>query len=347
MAMNYNDLKALALAAVKTEKNAPVAYSVSDGETYSNLEVNEALRNEINARSCDLYSFEENKNTIFRLISETIDEILPARVMQMYEQFAETRTVAQGDKAIFRIRITEASRRRAKTFITRAGLAGRYETFMLDGAELEVGTAAIGSAARLGFEEFLDGRWTLADFTEVVMESMDEYIYAEIAKALKNMTDNLQATNKATEAGFDEAVMDELLAIADSYGRSSIFCTQEFAAKMVPAEGWRSGDMKNALWNNGYLANYKGHAVVILPQSLVDETNTTKVVDPSWAYIIPSGQERPVKIAFEGATQIRTVSDNDDWSQDIQWYRKFGVAVFMTNYICAYQNTELTTATRS
>ena len=32
--------------------------------------------------------------------------------------------------------------------------------------------------------------------------------------------------------------MDRLIAIADSYGRSSIYCTYEFAATMVPSEGW-------------------------------------------------------------------------------------------------------------
>ena len=51
MAMDYKDLKGLFLAAVKTDKNSPVAYSVSDNETYSNLEVNEAIRNEINSMS--------------------------------------------------------------------------------------------------------------------------------------------------------------------------------------------------------------------------------------------------------------------------------------------------------
>ena len=41
--------------------------------------------------------------------------------------------------------------------------------------------------------------------------------------------------------------------------------------------------MKDQKWNNGYLANYKGHNVIVLNQSLVDETNTTKVIDPAYA----------------------------------------------------------------
>lgn len=344
---NFNDVRALMVAAAKCDPKAPIAYSVSDSEKYSFDEVNEAARQELNKLASDYSTFRENQNTIFRLIEETIDEVIPEKVMQAYQQFADTKTVAQGEKAIYTIRITEAARRRAKTFVTRVALAGRYETFILEGATLEVGMAAIGSAARLGFEEFLDGRWTMADFMDLVMEGMDEYIYTEIAKALKNMTDTLPTANKATSAGFDETTMDELVAIADSYGRSSIFCTYEFAATMVPAEGWRSDEMRNERWTSGYIANYKGHNVVVLPQSVEDETNAKKVIDPSWAFIIPTGKEKPVKIAFEGQTCVRMKDDNDDWSKEMQWYRKFGVAVLANNYVCAYQNTELTMDTRS
>lgn len=344
--MDFKNLLELSLAAARSEKNAPVAYSVSDTEKYSAAEVDRALRDELSAIACDYKTFRENKNTIFRLIEETIDEILPVRVMQQFERFADVRTVAQGDKAVFTQRISEAAKKRAKTFVTRVGLAGRYEVFMLDGQSLEVQTSAIGAAARLGLEEFLDGRWTWADMTSLVIEGMDEYIYVEIAKALEALVENLPAANKTSQAGFDEGAMDDLLAIADSYAHSTIFCTQEFAAKMVPPEGWVSNDMKDEHWNRGYLANYKGHDVVILPQSMTDATNTQKVIDPAKCYIIPAGMEKPVKIAFEGQTLVRTEDHNDDWSTDIHWYKKFGLATFANTAICYYENTELTLATR-
>ena len=262
-------------------------------------------------------------------------------------QFADVKVLPQGDKAIFRKRITEASRKRAKTFVTQVGLAGRYEVFMLDGETVEVQMSAIGSACRIGFEEFLDGRIQFSDLTEVMLEGMDEYIYKEVAKALEAAVKNLPEVNQAEFAGFDEATMDELLAIADSYGHSVIYCTYEFAAKMVPAEGWASNDMKSTLWERGYLANYKGHQVIILPQSMTDQTNTEKVIDPAQAYIIPVGSDKPVKLAFEGPTAVREVEDNDDWSRDLQTYKKFGIATLLNHWMCSYRNTDLKKATRS
>lgn len=338
--LQFDELKKLAKAAAH---NVPIEFSAQ--EKYSADDVNELLRAQFDLLAPDYKGFRRNQNAIFELIEETIDDILPARVMDQYMDFADVRVVAQGDKAIFRQRITEAARKRAKTFVTRVGLAGRYETFMLDGKTIEVTMGAIGAAVRLGFEEFLDGRYSFADFTDIIVEGMDDYIYAEIAKALENAMNELPAVNKITTSSFDEKSMDKLLAISDSYygGRSAIYCTYEFAATMIPSEQRMSNDMKSTLWNNGYLGNYKGHQVIILRQSVTDATNTEKVIDPSYAYIIPVGAEKPVKLAFEGPTAVRmtTTEMNDDWSQDLQTYKKFGIAIFTNPGICQYQNTSL------
>ena len=336
--LKFDSLVKLAVAA-----SNKTSFSFSENEKYSAEQTSDLLRAQMNLLAHDYRSFRENKNTIFSLIEQTIDEVLPAKVLQQYEQFADISTVAQGDKVVFVRRITEASRMRAKQFVTQVGLAGRYETFMLDGERLEVKTSAIGSAARIGFEEFLDGRIQFSELTDVIIEAMDEYIYREIAKALATAVEELPAPNKVTASTFDAASMDRLLAIADAYAGApaTIYCTYEFAATMLPAEAWASNDMKNTIWGEGYLPRYKGHNIVLLPQSMEDATNAKKVIDPSNAYIINSGVEKPVKIAFEGQTAVREVSDNDDWSRDMQTYKKFGVAILTNPSICVYKNNSL------
>lgn len=346
--MKFEDLRKLAKAA---RNKTPLTFSVNGKtESYDSKAASELLREQFKLLAPDYWGYKKHENEIFQLIGETIDEILPNKVMQQYEQFADVRTVAQGDKAIFRLRVSEASRKRAKAFVTRVGLAGRYETMMLDGKELEVGTAAIGHAIRIGFEEFLDGRWDFADFTDIMAEGMNEYIYAEIAKALQETVNQLPVANTYTAAGFDPGKMDELLAISDSYGTgvSTIYCTREFAATMKPVDPtWASDAMKDTLFRQGYFTEYKGHPVVILQQSTVDENNLEKVIDPAYAYIFANVGEKPVKVVFEGQTLVRNEDHNDDWSQDLQTYKKFGVAVFSNPSICVYQNTDLKKASRS
>ena len=341
MALSRKDLFTLAKTVAKANPSSQVAYSFGN-EKFSYSDLNDTLRNELREIAGTYALYRENKNTIFALMEETIDDILPKKVLEQYGQFAEIKTFSQGDKPVFTQRITVASKRRAKQFITKVGLAGIYEVFKLDGKSYEVPTSAFGGAAQIGFEEFLDGRIDFADVLDIVMEGLDESVYLEIERVLKGAVTNLQANNKTTQDSFIEAEMDKLLAVADSYGQATIYCTYEFAATMVPAEGWVSDAMKDQKWNNGYLANYKGHRVIVLPQSYEDETNSKKVIDPSYAWIIPTGgNDKPVKIALEGQTIVREI-ENADMSREIQVYKKMGVAAIITNNICVYRNTGLT-----
>lgn len=338
--LDRNNLFELAKVTANAKKGAPTAYSFGENK-FSYAELNDTLRKELNEYAATPALYRENKNTIFSLMEVIVDDVLPAKVMEMYGMFAEIKQFAQGEKAIFTQKVTAASRRRAKQFITRVGLAGVYEVFKLDGRKYELAATAFGGAAQISIEEFLDGRVDLAELLDIVMEGLDEAIYKEIAHALKAGIESLQESNRHSQSGFSEVEMDRLISIADSYGKATIYCTYEFAATMVPSEGWVADAHRVEKWNNGYLANYKGHQVIVLPQSFEDETNSKKVIDPSYAYIIPVGADKPVKIAFEGQTLVREL-EQYDWSKHIDVYKKVGVGAIVTNNICVYQNTALT-----
>ena len=236
MALEYKDLLSLAKTVAKANSSAPTAYSFGD-KKFGYGELQDTLRDEFKNLAGTYSLYRENKNTIFALLEETIDDVLPQRVLEQYSQFAEIKTFKQGDKPIFTQKITTASRRRAKTFIGKVGLAGLYEVFKLDGQSYEVTTNAIGGAAQIGFEEWLDGRVDFADVLDIVMEGLDSCIYIEIEKQLIGAIAHVQTANKVSVTGFVEKKMDDLISIADSYGKAAIYCTYEFAAQMVPAEG--------------------------------------------------------------------------------------------------------------
>ena len=346
MALNRNSLFTLAHKVADANPSAPVAYSF-ENKNYSYADLDNTLREELNSLIGTYALWRENHNIVFALMEEIITDKLPAKVMQQYGAFAEVKTYRQGEKPIFTQKITEASRRRAKQFIAMpAGLAGRYEVFKLDGRSYEVKTSAMGAACQIAIEEFLDGRIDMATVLDIVMEGMDDKIYAEIANVLIAAVENIQDANKVLADSFVEAEMDALLAVADTYGngRSTIYCTFEFASQMLPDNAWDQGrmsdSMKDEYWRNGRLANYKNHQVIVLRQSFVDETNTEKVIDPSYAWIIPGGAEKPIKIAFEGDTMIKE-EDNEDWSKSIHFYKKVGVAAMINNDICVYKNRSL------
>lgn len=339
--LDRNNLVQLMKVVAKADRTAPVSYSFN-GENFSYDALNDTLRTELNAYADTYAKYRENKNMIFSLIEETLDDVLPKKVSAAYDQFAETKTFAQGDKPIFKRKTN--SRTRAKQFITRVGLAGIYEVFKLGANEesFEVRTSAIGGAAQIGFEEFLDGRVDFAEVLAIVMEGMDELVYHEVGEALKASVNQLPAANRVATNGFDEAAFDRLLTVAAAYGDPTIYCTYEFAVRMIPQEAWRYTEaMKDELWRTGRLANYKGKNVVILPQGFTDETNTTKVIDPGYCYILPTGADsKPVKIAFEGNTIVDEYV-NKDRSREVQVYKKVGVVAMVANNVCIYVDTEL------
>jgi len=342
MALDMKNLSILMKTVAHANPSSQTKFSYNGVDTqFSYSDLNDTLRNELKEIAGTYQLYRANRDTLFTLMEETIEDVLPQKVIEQYGQFAEIKTFAQGDKPIFTQKITEASKRRALQFVTKVGLAGRYEVFKLDGKSYEVPTSAFGAAAQISIEEFLDGRVDFADLLDIIMMGLDRAIYIEIERALKAGVSQLPTANQATETDFVEKTMDRLISIADSYGRATIYCTYEFAATMVPESGWRSDAMKDQRWNNGYLANYKGHNVIVLPQSYEDETNAVKVIDPAYAWIIPTGAEKPVKVAFEGGTQMREV-ENEDWSKEVEVYKKVGVAAIMTNNICVYKNTSLT-----
>ena len=338
--LDFVNLVALAKAAMSADKNAPVAYSY-EGKNFSYDQVNSTLCEELNELLGSPAKYRDNKNVFFKLVEETIGEKVPNKVANLYEQLAEVKTFAQGEKPVFKRKNTN-SRIRAKQFITKVGLEGVYEVFKLGGMEsFEVPTTAIGGAAQIGLEELLDGRVDFAELIEIVMEGIEDRIQEETAKAMVAGIAQLPAANVVDWTGFDESEFDRLLTIADAYGngKATIYCDFMFAAKLIPAEVRMSDNMKNELWDKGYFTSYKGHPVVILPNSLEDATNVKLAIDPSYCWIIPN-TGKPIRIAFEGGT-LTDDRKNADWSTEIQVYKKIGVAAMFTSDICVYHDKSL------
>lgn len=341
-----------------------------DISQYSVKDVKGALKAELQALAPDLNSYRKNKYDIFQIIQEAYDEVLPDYVGNFIGQFAEIKSVPNGQKASF---IVKRGRRRAKTFVTEVGLSGTYEAFRLDVDTFEVAAKAYGGAAYIDFERYLTGDEDLTEPMNLLLEGLEEAIYREMMKALIStvMNGDMPAANQATTTTFDPETMQQLCTIAKSYGGGSavIFATPEFIQKMGPdaigmpiygpyalaaapitpgsAPGYATPiysprDIAD-IAATGYITVFRGTPIVQLPQNFTDEENDTYQIPPSFAYIFPAGSEKIIKVVFEGNTQV------DDWkhrdrSMEIEIYKKFGIAILTTNNWCVYRNLELETA---
>ena len=92
--------------------------------------------------------------------------------------------------------------------------------------------------------------------------------------------------------------------------------------------------------NTGYITLFRGTPIVQLPQSYVDETNAVTQINPGFAYIMPTGGEKIVKVVFEGPTRLDEFKGRDR-SFEIEVYKKIGIAILTHHNWCIYENTDL------
>lgn len=334
------ELKDLALHAVRG--TAPA--------NFTNETVDDALRGEM-AKMCDsINNFQRNKYDIFDIIITAADEVVPNKVFDVMGMFAEIRNVPQGQKALFKR--GNVGRNRAKKFLTQVGLSGVYETFRLDNETFELGAYAVGGAATIDFERFLDGAENMADLMDIITEGLTDAVFGEVQKCLIAAADAVgrPAANKVVSNTFEGDKMFKLVSTVKAYGGSAvIFATPEFVGEMGPDaivpvganyQGVYHPDDINAIHNSGYINIFRGTPVVQIPQSFIDENNEKTWINPQYAYVLPAGKEKIVKIVFEGQTQMWDFI-NKDQSIEIHTYKKMGAAILTHHNWGIYQNTSI------
>lgn len=333
--MTLQEIKELAVYAAKGE--APANYSANN--------VDAALADGFRELASSVNQFMKNRYDIYDIIIEAVDEVVPNKVIDAVGIFAEVQTVAQGQKALFKKKIGRA---RAKKFLTQVGLSGVYETFRLDNSTFEVSAHAIGGAATIDFERMLDGAENLSEYVAILTEAQTDAVYGEVQKALRAAAGQMQATNKVIANTFNSDNMIKLVNVVKAYGNGAvIFAPPEFVAAMgadaiVPVganyQGIYHPQDIDAIHNTGYINIFRGTPVIQIPQSFVDENNNTTWIDPQLAYVLPTGNERVVKVVFEGNTQVYDFV-NRDQSMEIHTYRKLGTAILTYHNWGIYKNT--------
>ena len=340
--MTISELKQLAVYAAKGQ--APTEFSVEN--------VNDALVDGLRELAGSVNQFMKNRYDIYEIIIEAADEIVPKKVIDAVGMFAEVKQVGQGQKAMF---TTKLGRMRAKKFLTQVGLSGVYETFRLDTGRFEVSAHAIGGACTIDFERMLDGAENMAELVQILTEAQTDAVYQEVQKALRAAVEKegVPANNRASGNEFDSAEMMKLISTVRAYGSGAvIFAPPEFVAAMgaddivpVPESGNYGGVYHpqdiDAIHNTGYINLFRGTPIVQIPQSFIDENNEKTWIDPRLAYVLPTGNERVVKVVFEGQTQVYDFV-NRDQSMEIHTYRKLGTAILAYHNWAIYENKGIT-----
>ncbi len=337
--MTIAELRELARHAAR--RTAPTEFSVAN--------VDAAIADEFKKMTGSINNFMRNRYDIYDIIIENADEIVPVKVMDAMGQFAEVIAIANGDQKVFKR--GGLGRNRAKKFLTQVGLNGLYETFRLDHETFTIGMKSIGGAVGIDFERMMDGAESLAEFMSVLAEAQEDAIYVEVQNALMAAAEStvMPGANKVAGA-YSAADLQKLVNIVKTYGGSAtIFASPEFVAAMGPDAIVPPTANLPGVYNprdiediaaNGRIKMFRGTPVVELRQSFLDEKNEQVMINPQFAYVLPSGKEKIVKVLLEGATQMYDVV-NPDQSIEIHTYKKVGVGILAFNNWGIYKNTAI------
>ena len=337
--MTIAELRELARHAA--HRTAPTEFSVAN--------VDAAIADEFKKMTGSINNFMRNRYDIYDIIIENADEIVPVKVMDAMGQFAEVIAIANGDQKVFKR--GGLGRNRAKKFLTQVGLNGLYETFRLDHETFTIGIKSIGGAVGIDFERMMDGAESLAEFMSVLAEAQEDAIYVEVQNALMAAAEStvMPGANKVAGA-YSAADLQKLVNIVKTYGGSAtIFASPEFVAAMGPDAIVPPTANLPGVYNprdiediaaNGRIKMFRGTPVVELRQSFLDEKNEQVMINPQFAYVLPSGKEKVVKVLLEGATQMYDVV-NPDQSIEIHTYKKVGVGILAFNNWGIYKNTAI------
>ena len=322
------------------------------GTTFSAEDTNEAAM-KIIMEKCGLNETSTARDIrraevdVFALIEETIDEILPAKLSGVLQNFAEVKVFPRDAEVVFNIE--KIGRNRAKLTISKGARAGIYRAARLDSKYFSLNTSVYTVSVFVTLEELILGTASLQEYFNNILEGFEEIVYKEVFNAL--------ASGKAV-AGYDRinvggsastskdalgAAIDKVMPVVKQYGNPIVFGSFEALSglynPLAEDAGYPNLEDSQDVRKYGRVQIYKGAQLVELPNYLVDNTNDEWFYDKKYVFVLPTGI-KPVKVALKGDMVIQKNTQSVG-SEKWEASKMMGVGVAMANNFAVIEITDL------
>jgi len=287
-----------------------------------------------------------NKVHIMALIEEVIDVLLPQKLQERVEMFAEVKSYARDAEVVFDIKAL--GKRRAFLTIKKGQRGGLYQAARLDDKQmsLPVWTETVGVYITL--EEILLGKYSLQELMNNILDGFVERMYVLVIEALQAAyVTGVPSANKASAAGFVPASIDPIIRVIAAYGTPVIMGFHNLVTKINNITYAVSTHNPNVpvsdldeMKENGFIGKYKSVPVIKLPNYILNEvTNATWMLDETQLFILPTGT-KPVKVALKGDL---TIIDDVHPTGSEEWnaHKMLGVGILLFNNIGIYDDSSL------
>ena len=284
----------------------------------------------------------KNQQVLFDLIEEVVPNLLQSGWQDnpFFNEYVETKNIDIGDQNVF---YTED-----ETILSVSKVSGNHWDIdrqrLGKGTSFSVATSWYGIAIYSEYERLLTGAEDFSTFVTKLYEAVDRFVNESIYKAFCDAAKKLPGG--ATGAGqwvktgsLDNTTKDTFMTLIEDVQMATgmdvvIMGTKAALSKLDGMQDiqWISEDMKVARNTTGRIGYFEGVRLVELRQGFRLNDTTNRLIDDKQLFIMPTGDNRFVKLVNEGQPEMRQANDNTtnlDMTYDYRYMFKMGVAVMI------------------
>ena len=187
------------------------------------------------------------------------------------------------------------------------------------------------------FERVVMGAEDFAKFVNKMYEAYDRYVKNALYDAMVGYATTLvgqfKKSGSLTEA--DLNALCDLVETATGY-QVRIMGTKAALRNVTALKGseYYSDSMKDEHYKTGLLGWFEGRELIEIPQVFEKNKVGTYKIDNTLLWIMPTSEEKFIKLVNEGDTQLRAITDKDanmDMTYEQEMMTKLGVAVMLNS----------------
>ena len=284
----------------------------------------------------------KNQQVLFDLIEEVVPNLLQSGWQDnpFFNEYVEVKNIDIGDQNVF---YTED-----ETILSVSKVSGNHWDIdrqrLGKGTSFSVATSWYGIAIYSEYERLLTGAEDFATFVTKLYEAVDRFVNESIYQAFCDAAEKLPggasgAGQWVKTGALDAAAKDTFMTLIEDVQMATgmdvvIMGTKSALMKLEGMQdiNWVSSEMKNERNTTGRIGYFEGIRLVELKQGFRLNDTTNRLVNDKQLFIMPTGDNKFVKLVNEGQPEMRQVNDNTtnlDMTYDYRYMFKMGVAVMI------------------
>jgi hypothetical protein len=316
--------------------------------TFSEKEekLNAALKREI-MRVAGVTNFEQfpieswaNHPTLrwatFAVISAVIDMVLPESIIDTIGLYSEVRTIGWGDSAAFDVSPRDLF------IVSKAGRSKRTtELHKQFKGQITVIPEPREMTVFVSLMKVLAGKESLAEFVSKLVRSFETALAVDVYNAFYTAMDALDSTASTglLVAGYTQSEfvrLSQTVAAWNGGSKPVAIGTQRALASILPANANYRYDFNSEYVRVGYLRDFQGTDIVVLPQVADWQTPFGLKLSDSRIWLVSPASQKIVKVVLEGNVLSYTsdVYANANLVQTSTMIKSWGTAI-ATNAVAA------------